>query len=325
MTPESALRLIGAMRKGWKNGHIWWKRKTWAEHWHVHKTTITRDYEQWTALGFVKRRPNPFKASATLLIFSWSPVWNEEVWTDHESVASLLPELRQAFERSCINATRKGRTGATCPRPHPLYERAKREISRQQAAVDPGTQAETPERIAAGGRNPGAVAPSRKSARKATLFFPPSLDGGAAGAVAASNAPSALKGFTAPACDAEFEGTAELRDLLEQYHVMYRPDQVKRLIVAGFAQHLTIAGVIAFVVAKLKDKQNQNDPVYSIQLLIKAINDSRPPGTLPVTCGHIWQAARSSCGSMQVTKKLWPKSRCWRQSLLPTSNSWNSV
>jgi hypothetical protein len=75
LTIESALRLIFAIRKVWKKGHVWWKRTAWAEKWHVHKTTITRDYEQWTALGFVKRRPNPFKASATLLIFPWSPVW----------------------------------------------------------------------------------------------------------------------------------------------------------------------------------------------------------------------------------------------------------
>jgi DNA-binding transcriptional MocR family regulator len=82
-------------------------RGNWRSARDVHKTTITRDYEQWTALGFVKRRPNPFKASAARLIFSWSPVWDDQVWTDHERVASLRPELRHFEKKSCTDATLK--------------------------------------------------------------------------------------------------------------------------------------------------------------------------------------------------------------------------
>jgi hypothetical protein len=273
MRTESALRLIAAIRMGAKNGHIWWKRTTWAKYWHVHESTITRDYELWTTLGFVKRRRNPFKASASLLIFPWSPVWDDEVWTDRERAASLLPELRPKQKKGCIYAIRKGCTDATHPPSHPLYESSKKEISKQQAAADPGTETKMLEPIPAGGRDPGAAAGSRKSLRQPTSSFPSSIDGGATGAIAATTPSSALKGFPAPAGNAELEGTAELKDLLKQYCVSYRPDQVKQLIAAGHAQHLTIAGVIAFVVTKLKDKQNQNDPVHSIRLLIKSIND----------------------------------------------------
>jgi hypothetical protein len=183
----------------------------------------------------------------------------DEVWTDHERVASLLPELRRAFEKSCNRATQKGRTDATHPRFHPLYETSKGEITKQQAAANPETETKTPECVIADGRKQEAAAP-RKSARHATWCSPPRIDGGDAGAVAM------------PAGDGS-EGNAELRDLLTQYCVRHRLDQVQQLIAAGRANYLTIAGIIGFVMEKLKDKRNQNDPVYSVRLLIKAISD----------------------------------------------------
>ena len=129
----SAVRLIYAIKKGWQIGHVWWKRTSWAEHWHVDEATISRDYERWQVLGFAKLRRNPFRRSALLLIFPWSRVWDDEVWNDQEKVASMLPELR------CNHATQKGRTDATCSRFHPIYESSKEEISKQQAAVgEPG-------------------------------------------------------------------------------------------------------------------------------------------------------------------------------------------
>ncbi len=280
----SALRLIDAIRKGWKNGHVWWKRTSWAARWHVHKTTITRDYEQWTALGFAKRRPNPFKASATLLIFSWSPVWDDEVWTDHERVASLLPELRQCFEKSCNHATQKGHTNATRLRLHPLYESSKKEISKQQAAAHSPTETKTPE---CGRRKPMASAPSRKSVRQATQCSPPRLDGGAVGAVAPPAAAAVVDGVAAPGGGADLEGASELRDLLKQYCVRHRPNQVRQLIAAGRKQGLTTVGIIGFVVEKLIDKRNQSDPVYSVQLLINAISD-------PADLNHWARRARRS-------------------------------
>src|SRR5437868_1062698 len=94
ITQESALRLIFLIRKAGEKGYAWWKRTKLAEHWRVHKTTITRDYEQWAKLGFVKLRPNPFKASAKLVTFPWSNVWDDLVWSDLDKVASMLPDLR---------------------------------------------------------------------------------------------------------------------------------------------------------------------------------------------------------------------------------------
>ena len=79
ITPESALRLVFLTRKAGEKGYVWWKRTRLAKHWDVHKTTITRDYEQWVELGFVKLRPNPFKASAKLVIFPWANVWDDTV------------------------------------------------------------------------------------------------------------------------------------------------------------------------------------------------------------------------------------------------------
>ena len=80
ITQESALRLIFLARKAGTKGYTWWKRIKLAEHWDVHKTTITRDYEQWVPLGFVKLRPNPFKASAKLITFPWCKVWDDALW-----------------------------------------------------------------------------------------------------------------------------------------------------------------------------------------------------------------------------------------------------
>src|SRR5260370_37680639 len=72
ITLESGIRLIFLIRRAGERGYTWWKRTSLAEHWGVHPNTITRDYEQWTELGFTKLRPNPFKASAKLVIFAWS-------------------------------------------------------------------------------------------------------------------------------------------------------------------------------------------------------------------------------------------------------------
>jgi hypothetical protein len=61
--------------------------------------------------------------------------------------------------------------------------------------------------------------------------------------------------------------------LLNQNSVEHGPDQVQQLIAAGRSKGLTAAGIISFVLEKLVDKRNHNDPVYSIRLLIKAVND----------------------------------------------------
>src|ERR1700684_1988067 len=82
----SALRLIDAIEKSRKRGHLWWRRKRWAERWRKDEASISRDYKLWQKLGFVKCRRNPFKRSAILVIFPWSLVWDDELWSDREKV-----------------------------------------------------------------------------------------------------------------------------------------------------------------------------------------------------------------------------------------------
>jgi hypothetical protein len=61
--------------------------------------------------------------------------------------------------------------------------------------------------------------------------------------------------------------------LLAKFHLKPQPAQARALIEAGVAEGFSLEGVFAFVVDKLQQKQKQNDPVYSIQLLITAIQD----------------------------------------------------
>jgi hypothetical protein len=127
ITSASALRLIFLIRKAGDKGYAWWKRSSLSKHWHVHETTITRDYKKWAAFGFVKSRPNPFKASSKILIFPWSRAWGESSWNDSEKVASMLPELEQVFRKDCKGATLKRCSDATgCPS-SPIYENLKDE------------------------------------------------------------------------------------------------------------------------------------------------------------------------------------------------------
>jgi hypothetical protein len=138
ITLESGIRLIFMVRRAGEKGYTWWKRTNLAEHWHVHKTTITLDYARWTALGFVKLRANPFKASAKILIFPWSKVWDDVVWEDPEKVASMLPDLREAFGQKNrggrMYATQKGGTDATSSMAAPLYENLESEGVKEAAA-----------------------------------------------------------------------------------------------------------------------------------------------------------------------------------------------
>jgi len=122
LTGDSGIRLIFVIHKAWEKGYCWWKRASLAKHWRKHVSTITRDFNKWRTLGYVKIRPNPFKASAHLLIFAWLKLWDDELWNDPEKVASMLPELERAFRKGRIGATQKGRIGATYSPPDPLYE-----------------------------------------------------------------------------------------------------------------------------------------------------------------------------------------------------------
>jgi hypothetical protein len=139
ITQESALRLVFLVRKAGTKGYTWWKRTKLAEHWGVHKNTITRDYEKWTDLGFVRLRPNSFKASAKLITFRWCKVWDDALWEDLEKVASMLPDLRESFReqrrKGCIHATQKGRTDATFPVGSTITENIKDENVKQQPSA----------------------------------------------------------------------------------------------------------------------------------------------------------------------------------------------
>ena len=183
---------------------------------------------------------------------------------------------------------RKGRTDATCSRFHPAYMKAlKEEISKQQAAVgEPGTPKKPLSASPARGVAPAPPLLQSRASATRHLGFPPRVGGRGLGAAAAPTDTSA-EGFTASADDAEFEGVADLRDLLNQYSVRHGSDQVQQLIAAGRTKGLTIVGIIRFVLEKLNDKLNHDDPVYSVRLLIKAVND-------PADLNHWARRARRS-------------------------------
>jgi hypothetical protein len=246
LTSESAFRLVFLIRKAGMKGYAWWKRASLAKHWSVHKNTITRDYEQWTALGFVRLRPHPLKASAKLVTFSWSEVWDDAVWGDLEKVASMLPELTQSLgprsRKGCTSATQKGRTDATYSSASTITENLNgKNTQKQQAAagMHAESQANSPR------KPPGHPRPQGHQ----------------------SASPSSLP------VEEAVEGSSELRTLLAKHHVRFQPGQIQDLIESGRAQGLALDGVFAFVEDKLIEKRNQNDPVFSAKLLINAITD----------------------------------------------------
>ena len=61
-----------------------------------------------------------------------------------------------------------------------------------------------------------------------------------------------------------------MRTLLEENSIVFRPGQIRTLIEQGRLQGLATAGVIAFVLDKIEKKRRRNDPVFSIQLLIRS-------------------------------------------------------
>jgi len=263
ITPESALRLVFLIRKAGERGYVWWKRTSLALHWGVHKTTVTRDYEQWSALGFVKLRPNPLKASAKLVTFSWCKVWDDAIWEDLEKVASMLPELTESFgpksRKGCMSATKKRRTDATSSSAPTITENIKgKNTNKQQAAAglhDRDSQGGVP-------RKPPGDPDPQKPHQSASPSIP---------------AEEAVEGFS------------EMRTLLARHHVRFRPGQIQELIEAGRAQGLTVEGVLAFVEDKLVQKRDQNDPVFSAKLLINAISDDADL--------HRWGVKRHRCSS----------------------------
>ena len=251
ITQESALRLIFLVRKAGTKGYTWWKRIKLAEYWAVHKTTITRDYEQWVELGLVKLRPNPFKASAKLVIFPWSKVWDDAVWEDAKKVASVLPDLRESFQqqrrKGCTRATQKGSTDATFPAGSTITENLKDENGKQQQpSAEMHKQSATSEELP-----PKASGnPRRRGADAGSGLLP-----------------------SGHRDEETLEGFAEMRALLARYHVGVRAGQIQALIETGRRQTLTLEGVFSFVEEKLKQKRDQSDPVFSTKLLIKAISD----------------------------------------------------
>jgi hypothetical protein len=250
ITQESALRLVFLVRKAGTKGYTWWKRTKLAEHWGVHKSTITRDYEKWTELGFVRLRPNPFKASAKLITFPWCRVWDGAMWGDLEKVASMLPDLRESFRqqrrKGCTHATQKGRTDATFPAGSTITEKVKDENVKQQQPC-------------AGMQEQGAT--SQEIPPKA--FGDPRRQGDPG-----SSPPGSRHGG-----EETMEGFSDMRGLLLRYHVRIHPGQIQDLIEGGISQGVSLDGIFAFVEEKLKQKRDQNDPVFSVKLLIKAISD----------------------------------------------------
>jgi hypothetical protein len=249
ITQESALRLIFLVRKAGNKGYTWWKRTKLAEHWGIHKNTVTRDYEKWTELGFVKLQPNPFKASAKLVIFPWSKVWDDALWGDLEKVASMLPDLRESLRqqrrKGCIHATQKGRTDATFPASSTITENLKDEnVKQQQRSAGIHKQSATSGEIP-------PKAPGDPRRQDANVGPPPS----------------------GHRDEETVEGLSDMRALLARYYVRVKPGQIQALIEAGRRQKLKLEGVFAFVAEKLKLKRDQNDPVFSAKLLIKAISD----------------------------------------------------
>ncbi len=261
LTSESALRLIFLSRKAGDKGYAWWTRAKLAAHWEVHKTTITRDYEQWAERGLVKLRPNPLKASAKLIIFPWSKVWDDAVWEDPEKVASMLADLCEAFDRKSregrMRATQKGRTDATLSAGSPLSENQKgKELQAAGSNINYDSNRAIPR------KPPGD--PGRQGDR-----------------------PQESPGLTGVQHDETTDGFREMQALLARNRVNVQPGQIRDLIQAGGAQGLTLEGVFAFVEDKLKQKRDQQDPVYSATLLVNAINDDVDL--------HRWAATRQRC------------------------------
>jgi hypothetical protein len=222
-----------------------------AKHWQVHPNTITRDYEQWIELGFAKLRPNPFKASAKIVIFAWSKVWDDTVWTDPKEVASMLPDLREAFGQKSrggrMHATQKDRTDATCSMAAPLYEKSESEMVKEKLAAA-GTESKFSD--AQIPRKPASDSPSN-------------------GAIPPGPSPGSAHHRDKDTVD----GLQEMMALLAGYQLRAQPKQVQVLIAAGLGEGFSLDGVFAFVEDKLQQKKKQNDPVYSVQLLIAAIRD----------------------------------------------------
>jgi hypothetical protein len=133
---ESALRLVFAIQKSWVKGYMWWKRTTWVKHWKVHESTITRDYQRWVGLGFVRIHRHPYKGSAKILIFPWSQAWDEAAWENPEQIASMLPDLAAAYgKKGRTSTTQKGRMRATFSPPNPLSEIGKEKRPQRRGQV----------------------------------------------------------------------------------------------------------------------------------------------------------------------------------------------
>jgi len=243
LAAKSAFRLFFAIEKGHDKGYVWWKRTSWADHWHVHKTTITLDYARWTGLGFVKLRANPFKASAKLLIFPWSKVWADAVWEDPEKVASMLPDLRVAFPQKSrkgrMHATQKGCTDASFSTAPPLSENLKSEKQAAGCVQSKFSDPEDPRNPATDSGSEGSSPPRGNEHRD-------------------NDTP---------------QGFPEMLALLARYPLRAQPVQVQALVDAGLGAGFSVDGVLAFVEDKLKEKIQQNDPVYSVKFLINAIQD----------------------------------------------------
>ncbi len=142
ITLESGIRLIFMIRRAGEKGYTWWKRTRSralagaSDHDHQGLRAVDR-------ARFTKLRPNPFKGSAKIVTFPWSKVWDDSVWDDTEKVASMLPDLREAFGQKSrqghMHATKKGGTDATFSMATPLYENLESEGVKKAAA---GTQVE---------------------------------------------------------------------------------------------------------------------------------------------------------------------------------------
>lgn len=69
------------------------------------------------------------------------------------------------------------------------------------------------------------------------------------------------------------EGYSEMASLLAKRNVKVRSGEIRLLIESGRGQGLSLEGVFGFVEDKLKQKEQQSDPVYSAKFLIAAIQD----------------------------------------------------
>jgi len=179
----------------------------------------------------------------------------------------MLPDLheslRQQRHKGCIHATQKGRTDATFPAGSTITENLKAEnVKQQQPSAGMHKQSATFGEIPP--RAPGD--PHRQSGDKGSR---PPLGG--------------------HRDEETVEGFSDMRALLARYYVRVQPGQIQALIEGGSAQGLKLEGVFAFVEEKLKQKRDQNDPVFSAKLLIKAISDGADL--------HHWAVKRQRCSS----------------------------